>query len=104
LLVVKKPSISAYLVFVGSKEKFYFNNKWPASIKQFMVTSMARRRNKRFKKDRGKSSRLFAPIDGRLGLEDSTRTFDTVLSLVHFYSNYRYLREENRIEEFRKQI
>jgi hypothetical protein len=46
----------------------------------------------------------FAPIDGRLGLEDSTRTFDTVLSLVHFYSNYRYLREENRIEEFRKQI
>jgi hypothetical protein len=34
---------------------------------------------------------FFAPIDGRLGLEDSTRSFDTVLSLVHFYSNYRYV-------------
>jgi hypothetical protein len=60
--------------------------------KQFMVTSMAvDGADKTFSNRSEKSSCLFAPIDGRLGLEDSTRTFDTVLSLVHFYSNYRYV-------------
>jgi hypothetical protein len=60
--------------------------------------------DKTFCKRSGKSSRLFAPIDGRLGLEDSTRTFDTVLSLVHFYSNYRYvLCFDNREMNMREQ-